>query len=173
VGLRWDRRTPYRFKDRLRTGIEKESVPKIIVNDTIYLFFKTAIIILVISSHDSFRVLFDKIASAYFICKVYLYFSIGKANPGNQHCANSIGTLSFSMPVRRRSMKRYGVRLSQRSPTAANPLLQVATVGPAGKRQKANTDLLLETSDETLQFRRPDSACVRKKTANDHDGTLL
>ena len=60
-------------------------------------------------------------------------------------------------------MKRYGVRLSQRSPTAANPLLQVATVGPAGKRQKANTDLLLETSYETLQFRRPDSACVRKK----------
>jgi len=77
VGLRWDRRTPYRFMDRLRTGIENESVP---INDTIYLFFKTAIIILVISSHDSFRVLFDKIASAYFICKVYLYFSIGKAN---------------------------------------------------------------------------------------------
>jgi len=36
-----------------------ESVPKIIINDTINLFFS----ILVILNHNSYRVLFDKIAS--------------------------------------------------------------------------------------------------------------
>jgi len=46
---------------------EKESVPKIITNNTINLFFKTAISILLISNHNSFRVLFDIIASVYFI----------------------------------------------------------------------------------------------------------
>jgi len=43
--------------------------------------FKTAISILVISNHNSFRVLFDKIASVYFILKIYLYFSIGIGQP--------------------------------------------------------------------------------------------
>jgi len=45
------------------------------------LFFKTAICILVISNHNSFRVLSDKIASVYFIGKIYLYFSIGNGQP--------------------------------------------------------------------------------------------
>ena len=37
---------------------------------------------MVISKHDSFRVLFDKIASVYFILKkIYLYFSIGNGGP--------------------------------------------------------------------------------------------
>jgi len=40
-------------------------VPKIILNNSKNLFFKTAISILAISNHDSFRVLFDKIASVY------------------------------------------------------------------------------------------------------------
>jgi len=43
-----------------------ESVPKIILNSTINLLFKTAISILAISNRNSFRVLFDKIASVYF-----------------------------------------------------------------------------------------------------------
>ena len=50
---------------------------------------------MVISNHNSFRVLFDKIASVYFIGKVYFYFCNGNASPGNQHCANCIITLSF------------------------------------------------------------------------------
>jgi len=37
--------------------------------------------ILVISNHNSFRVLFDKIASVYFIWKKYLYFSTGNGQP--------------------------------------------------------------------------------------------
>ena len=37
--------------------------------------------ILVISNHNSFRVLFDKIASVYFFRKMYLYFSIGNDQP--------------------------------------------------------------------------------------------
>ena len=43
------------------------------LHDTINLFFKTAISILVISNHSNFWVLFDKIAAVYFIWKVYLY----------------------------------------------------------------------------------------------------
>jgi len=45
--------------------IGNESVPKITINKTINLFYKTAISILVISNHDIFRMLFDKIASVY------------------------------------------------------------------------------------------------------------
>jgi len=36
-------------------------VPKIVINDTVNFFSKTAISGLVISNHNSFRVLFDKI----------------------------------------------------------------------------------------------------------------
>ena len=63
--------------DSQYTVIGNESVPTIIINNTIYLFLKTAIGILihVISNHSSFRVLFDKIVSVYFISKIYLYFS--------------------------------------------------------------------------------------------------
>ena len=42
---------------------------KIILNRTIDLFLKTAISVLLISNHNGFRVLFDKIASVYFIFK--------------------------------------------------------------------------------------------------------
>jgi len=46
------------------------------MNNTINLFFETAISVLLISKHNSFRVLFDKIASVYFlekyICFIYL-----------------------------------------------------------------------------------------------------
>ena len=41
--------------------IGNESVPKIIVNDTIKFFSQTAISTLVSSNHNSFRVLFDKL----------------------------------------------------------------------------------------------------------------
>jgi len=68
-------------------------VQKIIVNDTIHFLFKTASSISVISNHNGFRVLFVKIASVYFISKIYLYFSVGMARPAN--CANCIGALSF------------------------------------------------------------------------------
>jgi len=47
--------------------IGNKSVPKVIINDTINLFFKTAVSILLISHHNSFRVLFDKIAYVYYI----------------------------------------------------------------------------------------------------------
>jgi len=33
------------------------------------------------SNHNSFPVLFDKIASVYYIWKIYLYFSIGNGQP--------------------------------------------------------------------------------------------
>ena len=67
-------------------------MPKIVINNTV----KTAISILVISNHDSFGVLFDKIASICFIRKKGIYIlALKMASPGNQHCASCIGTLSF------------------------------------------------------------------------------
>jgi len=60
-------------------------------------FFETAISILVISKHNSFRMLLEKIASVYII-EQYIYILASEmASPGNQHCANCIGTLSFPM----------------------------------------------------------------------------
>jgi len=55
--------------DRMFLRIGNESVPKIIItiNDTINFTFETAISILAISNHNSFRVLFDIIAFVYFI----------------------------------------------------------------------------------------------------------
>jgi len=50
-----------------RVVIGNESVPKIVINNTINFFFYTAIGILPILNRNSFRVLFDKIASVYFI----------------------------------------------------------------------------------------------------------
>ena len=59
--------------------------------------FKTAVSILLISNRNIFRVLCDKTVSVYFIWKIYLYFEMEMARPGNRHCANCIGTLSFPM----------------------------------------------------------------------------
>ena len=44
------------------------------------LFSKT-VSILLISNHNSFWVMFDKIASVYFIWKIYSYFSTGNGQP--------------------------------------------------------------------------------------------
>ena len=50
-------------------------MPKIITSDTVKLFSYNAIsILVVISNHNSFRVLLDKIASVYFVGKIRLYF---------------------------------------------------------------------------------------------------
>ena len=57
------------------SSIGSECVQKITINNTINLvFFKIAISILLISNHNSFRVLFDKIASVYFIWKYIFIF---------------------------------------------------------------------------------------------------
>jgi len=58
-----------------------ENMPKNIINDTLNFFFKTSISVCVISNQNTFRVLFDKIASAHFIWKIYLYFSTGNGQP--------------------------------------------------------------------------------------------
>jgi len=46
------------------------------------LIFQTAVSILHISNHNTFRELFCKIAFGYFFEKIYLYFSIGNGQPG-------------------------------------------------------------------------------------------
>ena len=62
--------------------------------------FKTAISISVISNRNSFRVLFDRIASVHLFEKYIYILAQEMASPGNQHCVNCIGTLSF--PIARR-----------------------------------------------------------------------
>jgi len=62
---------------------------------TINLFVKTAINILLISSYNSFRVLFDEIASVYLIWKYIYILAVESASLRNRHCADCIGTLSF------------------------------------------------------------------------------
>jgi len=76
--------------------------------------FLTAISILVISNHDSFRLLFGKIASVCLIWKIYIYILALEmaASPKNQHCASSIGTLSF--PIGRSGVTKSMVTI--RSP---------------------------------------------------------
>ena len=70
---------------------------KIIINDAVNLFFKTAVGILLISNHSSLRVLFDKIASVYILVeKIYIcILALEMASPENRHCASCIGTFSF------------------------------------------------------------------------------
>ena len=71
-----------------------------IPNDTMF-FSKTAISILVISNHNSFRELFDKIASVYLLEKYIYILPLEMASAGNRHCANFIGTLSPPLAIRR------------------------------------------------------------------------
>ena len=53
---------------------------------------------MLIENHNSFRVLFEKIASVYFIRKKYVYvLALEMASSEKHHCANSIGILSFPM----------------------------------------------------------------------------
>jgi len=78
------------------TAIGNDSVPIVITNDTMSLFFKLHVSSLAISNrHNSFRVLFDKIASVYFTWKYIYILASEMASPWNQHCASCIGTLSF------------------------------------------------------------------------------
>jgi len=76
-------------------------VRKIIVNNTVKFIFKTAISILLISNHNSFRVLFDKIASVpYMLFEKYIYIlALEMASPEKQHCATSICTHSFPIAI--------------------------------------------------------------------------
>jgi len=69
-------------------------VPKILINNTKNYFVKCNSI-LAISNRNSLRVLFDEIDSVYFIGKYIYILALEMAGPGNQHCANCIGTLSF------------------------------------------------------------------------------
>jgi len=72
-----------------------------LINNTTNLFFETAVSILVISNHNSFRVLFEKLLPYTFFEKYIYILALKTASPGNQHCANCIGTLSFSLEYRR------------------------------------------------------------------------
>ena len=67
----------------LRGGSQKgtKMCQKIMINNTITLFFKTAIRILLLSIHNS--------------------LTLEMASPGNRHCANCVGTLSLPTVVLR------------------------------------------------------------------------
>jgi len=75
-------------------------VPKILISNTTIVFFLTAVIILVISNHNSFQVLFDEIAYVYFTWKIYIYIlAMEMATRGYQHFASCIGTLLFPVII--------------------------------------------------------------------------
>ena len=60
-------------------------MPIVIINSIVNLFFKTSISVLVISKHNSSRVLFDKIASVYILVEKYIYIlALEMASPVNQ-----------------------------------------------------------------------------------------
>ena len=68
-----------------------------ITNDTIKFFDQTAIIIPVISNHNSFRAPFDKPAPVIIYLIDILIFQRWMAISGNRHCADCIGELSFAV----------------------------------------------------------------------------
>ena len=73
-------------------------------NDTSNLFLNCDAHFALISNRNSFRVLFDKIAFVRFTWKnMFILLTLKMASPGNQHCANCIGTLSFPITTRLRS----------------------------------------------------------------------
>ena len=68
-----------------------------------------AISILLISNHNSFRVLFAKIASVrrIFYLENICIFSTGNGQPRDQNCANCIGTLSFPLKCVRYALSGF------------------------------------------------------------------
>ena len=81
---------------------ENESVPKIIVNNTINLFFKLQSAFCKFESITVFKCCMIKLLPYILFEKIYIYSSaLEMASPGNQHCANCIGTLSFPTETRK------------------------------------------------------------------------
>ena len=130
-----------RRHDRTEPGPLGTSVPKIIINNTINLFSKTTISILAISNHDNFRVLFDEIASVYFFGKCIYILALETASPGNQHCANCIGTLSFFIGSKHNLMKIGQFRRYARGQTQTDTLIAIILRA----KQVFNKQLELET----------------------------
>jgi len=81
---------------------ENDRVPKIIITDTINSLLNCDQQFFEISNHNSSRVLFDKIASCILFEKHIYISALEMSSPGNRHCANCIGTLSF--PVKTAQM---------------------------------------------------------------------
>ena len=78
----WKSATSSKLGDRQATATANRRERKCAQNCNkwdIKLFFLNCI--LTVSNHKSFRVLFDKIVSVYFIRKIYRYFSIGNGQP--------------------------------------------------------------------------------------------
>jgi len=77
---------------------------------------------LVISNHESFRVLFDKIASVFYLKKKSVNILASEmASPKNRHCANCIGTLSFPILSLLRGRPKYKRSLMLALDVAARP----------------------------------------------------
>jgi len=76
-----------------RVYMGNESVPKVIINNAINLFIKTAISILVISNRNMvFECCLIKLLSYVSFDKYIYIFAVEMASPVNQHYASCIGT---------------------------------------------------------------------------------
>jgi len=80
----------------------------------------------VISNHNSFRVLSIKLLP-YILFEKYNYIlALEMASPGNQHCANCIGTLSF--PTAGHAMRQPLTASKSGGTHGVNQLLKLAAL---------------------------------------------
>jgi len=72
---------------------------------------------LLVSQHNSLRVLFDKIASAYFVWKIYQYFSIGNGQPREPALCHLYRHtfVPYQQPLNKPLQSRSGQGYSERS----------------------------------------------------------
>ena len=75
--------------------IGNESVPKIVTNNTINLFFKLQSAFWQFQTITGSEYCMIKLLPYVLFEKLIYILALEMASPGNQHCANSIGTLSF------------------------------------------------------------------------------
>jgi len=107
---------------------------------------------LVISNHNSFRVLFDKVASVYFVWKVYLYFSIGNGRQPRKPALCQLYRhtfVSYSLKFRRdsgvhvrwvRCLRRWNIGSWQSRPIPGGSVTsQSATVWTTAAVERASS----------------------------------
>jgi len=75
--------------------IGKESVPKIVVNNTVNLFFTLQSAFWQVQTITVSECCLTKLLPNILFEKYICMLALKMASPGDQHCANCIGTLSF------------------------------------------------------------------------------
>jgi len=80
-----------------RIGTGKESVPKIIINDKLNLFLTAISILLILQTTEASECCLTKLLPYIKLEKCIYILALKMASPENRHCADRIGTHSFSI----------------------------------------------------------------------------